>query len=522
MSGDDGGAARGESAVPRRIVAAAVAVVALLVLGWRLTRPALWLDETASVLATQRHWGELFRLLHSTDAPLVPYYALLKATSGLTTTLWPGAAGHPELLYRWPSVLVCALAAGLFALWLGREAGPRVAVGASAILLLCASTSFYAQDARPYAFALAAAVAASAVWTRLIAERRRRWVVLYAVCVAVLIDAHLLAGLLLVVHLLAALIQPGASRWRGVVRTAVGGGIGLVVGAPFALFAAGYGRGVAGGAVTRHKLFDAFNQLFTDGQAHSPGRKLILLLALVGLARFRSGRYGALSRLAGCWAVVPLLLFLPVVALRPGLLQVRYLLFVLPGWALLAGIGLATVMDAVARVWRLGAAPLVAAGAGVVLVAAVLSQQQHGLRAVRSPAGHGEDVRPGLALAASPPYAGLPIALTLGNSALEVAVYAPRDVPRLYGLEVQRTRASIWPTRTPAAQRERQLAPADRVVVLARKGSLPGDCPADPRAALAPQLAGCLPKQLLPAHFGYRVVSAAPGGLNWTFVVLQR
>ena len=86
--------------------AVGTAVVSAVLLAWDLGRPALWLDESASVVATQRSWPNVVRLLHGPDAPLVPYYVLLKLTSGTTRRLLPAAIHHPELVARWPSMVV--------------------------------------------------------------------------------------------------------------------------------------------------------------------------------------------------------------------------------------------------------------------------------------------------------------------------------------------------------------------------------------------------------------------------------
>jgi hypothetical protein len=44
-----------------------LATLAMMV--WGLGRPALWLDEATSVVATQRTWPNLFLLLRGPDAP---------------------------------------------------------------------------------------------------------------------------------------------------------------------------------------------------------------------------------------------------------------------------------------------------------------------------------------------------------------------------------------------------------------------------------------------------------------------
>ena len=101
-------------------LALAMAAVTLATMAWRLGGPALWLDESASAVATQRTWPGLWLLLGSTDAPLVPYYALLKVSSSALTAVAPGVAATPEAL-RWPSVAVTVLAVWALTRWLARH-----------------------------------------------------------------------------------------------------------------------------------------------------------------------------------------------------------------------------------------------------------------------------------------------------------------------------------------------------------------------------------------------------------------
>jgi mannosyltransferase len=171
-----------------------VAAATLIMMMWGLGRPALWLDESASVIATQRSWAGLWVLFGGTDAPLVPYYALLRTASSAVTSIAPDSAASPELLFRWPSVAVTVLGAWALTLWLARRCPPELAISTAALLLATGSFSRYAQEARPYAFVLAAAVACTILWTRLIRDESRRWVVLHALAVASLVAAHLLAA----------------------------------------------------------------------------------------------------------------------------------------------------------------------------------------------------------------------------------------------------------------------------------------------------------------------------------------
>jgi hypothetical protein len=125
-----------------------MAAATLAMMAWGLHRPALWLDESASVIATQRTWAGLWALLSGTDAPLVPYYAVLKAASSAVTSVAPGSAASPEVLFRWPSVAVTVLAVWALTLWLARRCPPELAIVTGALLLAMGSFSRYAQEAR--------------------------------------------------------------------------------------------------------------------------------------------------------------------------------------------------------------------------------------------------------------------------------------------------------------------------------------------------------------------------------------
>src|SRR3954470_15077437 len=101
-------------AVSAGLVSAAAALGTLL---WGLREPALWLDESASVVAVQRTWPALWRLLQGSDAPLAPYYVVLKVFTEVIAGLG-GAGLAPELLYRLPSVAAAVLAVWALSRWL--------------------------------------------------------------------------------------------------------------------------------------------------------------------------------------------------------------------------------------------------------------------------------------------------------------------------------------------------------------------------------------------------------------------
>jgi mannosyltransferase len=495
-------------------------LAASAVLIWNLDRPALWLDETASLVSTQRTWPQLWTLMHGAEAPLVPYYALLKVTTSPLTGAVP-----LEIRYRWPSVAVCVVAVWALTLWLVRRGTVLLAVSAGAVLLMITGFSRYGQEARPYAFALAAAVASTVLWTRLAKDPRRRWTLLYAASVSLLALSHVFAVALVGAHVVAAMATLRAGRRTAVLhttvmrtavmRTAAGAGLGLVAVAPFVLVVARNGRGMSGDKpLTPQHMVEVFAHVFNEGYS-VPGLVLVLLLAVIGITRAFSPGYRDVARLATSWALVPLVLTLPVIVLRPNLMVDRYVLFVVPAWAILGGLGIVTLAELVGKVRdRRSAVVAVALVLGVLGVA-----QLEALRSVRSPAGHGEDVRPALLWVREDGRQQLPIVMSNRTSPLEVVAYAPDAADRVAGVHMQRHRASIWPTPDRLRDQERFLRGNPRVVLLMRT-HLKGHCRWQAPGPATAFVHRCMPSVL--RDNGFHVASADRTGGRWVSALLTR
>jgi mannosyltransferase len=493
-----------------------MAVAALAVLAWGITRPALWLDESASYVARQRSWSQLWQLTEAGDAPLVPYYALLKVATSVTDGIIPS----PAMEVRWPSVAVSVLAIWVLTLWLVRRRHAWVAVGTGVVMLAFSGFSRYGQEARPYAFALAVAVASTVLWARLSRDRRRRWVALYAVSVALLALAHLLAIGLLAAHLVAAVVAPSrAERRPAVLRTLAGASIGLAIVAPYVVVAAGHGSGPpTDQSLSPDHLVSVFALL-----AH-PGRSilalsLVLVLVAVGVTRVRSPGYRFVARLAVTWALVPPLVTLPIFVARPNLVIDRYLLYTLPAWAILGGLGILTVAQLAARASgrfpRRVPAPVV----GIMVATVLLLAQADGLRLVRTPSGHGEDVRPALAAAHRSGRADLRIVVPAPRFAVELVPYDSNAVSRLSGVRVQRDRPFVWPSGTGLTASERLLRKHPTVLLLMRSRAT-GRCRWEAKGAPVDYARRCMPRKL--RGLGYEVVAAEKDGRGWTSAVLTR
>jgi hypothetical protein len=350
--------------------------------------------------------------------------------------------------------------------------------------------------------------------------------------VALLVAAHLLAASLVLAHLVAAVVTVDRQdRRSAVLRSSLGAALGLLVVSPVAMRAALQGQGPNVTGSLSASVPAVLVDTLTVGGLLAVGVALASALA-VAVARVVRPEYRHIARLAAAWAVVPLVVLYPVVLLWPNLLRSRYVLFVLPGWIILGGLGIGIVMDLVARAmarpggWTgsTGAplpGPLVRAAGysvGVLVVAGLVASQLDTLQAIRTPAGHGEDIRPALAAANRSEYAGLPIVVSSPNNSLAIAAYARADEYRLAGVQVQRDQPSIWPRVDPPASRNQELRQYERVVLLL-KGSRNGPCRWSARRSPTTHVTRCLPKHL--ERLGYQVESAEGGGRKWIFAVLD-
>jgi mannosyltransferase len=412
-------------------------------------------------------------------------------------------------------VAVSVVAVWALTLWVVRRGTVLLAVSAGAVLLMITGFSRYGQEARPYAFALAAAVASTVLWTRLARDPRRRWTLLYAVSVSLLALAHVFAIALVGAHVVAAMATLRAGWRTAVLRTAAGAGLGLVAVAPFVLVVAQNGRGMSGDKpLTPQHMVEVFAHVFNEGYS-VPGLVLVLLLAVIGITRAFSPGYRDVARLATSWALVPLVLTLPVIVLRPNLMVDRYVLFVVPAWAILGGLGIVTLAEFVGRV-RNRRAPVVA----VALVLGVLGiAQLEALTLVRSPAGHGEDVRPALLWAREDGRQQLPIVVSNRTSPLELVAYAPDAANRVAGVHVQRHRASIWPTQDRLRDQERFLRGNPRVVLLMRT-HLKGRCRWQASGPTTEFVHRCMPQVLRDS--GFHVAAADRSGGRWVSALLTQ
>ncbi|BCB76374.1 hypothetical protein GCM10022251_24270 [Phytohabitans flavus] len=298
----------------------APALVALGIGAFRLGNPALSEDELATWGMVTASWADFRSVVANVDLTVAPYYALLH--------LWVALVGDADWLLRLPSVLFAAGATGLVAAIGIRLGGRRVGLSAGLLFAVLPGVSRYAQEARPYALVLLAAAGSTYLLLRLL--DRPRWPVYlgYLGMVVLLGLAHVVALLLLLAH---GLLVAGERSWRSFLAWLGVASIGGALVLPLVLA----GRAQSGSQLgwvpplTWARLAETPERLF--GTTVIAGAVMALALTAMSMR--------PLVRAATLWALAPAA-GLAAAALITPLWVPRYLLFVLPAWALLAALAL--------------------------------------------------------------------------------------------------------------------------------------------------------------------------------------
>lgn len=209
-----GEAARGAPLTVRRRADWVLTVppaVTLAVMLWGIAAPSYWRDEAATLSAVSRTLPQLFRMLGTVDAVHGLYYLLL----------WPVTrlAGTGEFATRLPSALAMA-AADLGVTAIARDLCSRRAAWCAGLMFaLLPEVSVQGHNARPYAMVTAAAVLASYLLLRALADPRPRRFAAYGLAMVLTGSLHLFALLLVPAHTITLMrldrpSRSGHSWWR--------------------------------------------------------------------------------------------------------------------------------------------------------------------------------------------------------------------------------------------------------------------------------------------------------------------
>lgn len=337
---------------PRPVWLTAVAVFALgLLVGlpW-IDQRTLWLDESATVIATTRSWSGLATLISQIDLVHAFYYALLH--------VWFELVGYSPFSLRAPSAVAAAAAAALLVPLGARLVSYRFGLIGACVFLATPAVLLAATNGRSQSFEMLAAVAATLLLT--VALRRSvrdsaLWTTIawagYAIVAYLGVLMNLWFIFLLAAHALTVLLLAGRRQEgrRGSVIGAVSALLGVAIASvPFALGAVGQSSQI--GFLEQPTVKTFFLAIVRDQSFSLPlvhtgsiwpallaiGSWLLALLGVVWLLRARSR---AVVVLALWLLTTPVGLLAVSIAVAPTFSD-RYLAVCIPALALLVAAGL--------------------------------------------------------------------------------------------------------------------------------------------------------------------------------------
>ncbi len=348
---------------------AALALAFSLAFSWR---PSLWRDETASVSASTRSWGQLWHMLANVDAVHGSYYALLHPVASVSIANW---------WLRLPSALAVAGTAALIVA-LGRQlADLRTGFAAAVLWAFLPVSSRYGQEVRSTALGVCITAAATVVLIGAMRRNRVRWWVAYALLMALGGYVFLFSLLAVAGHLVVVVVSRRDAR-RAVVRFVVAVAAAAVIVSPLVAVSRGQLAGQLSWATTPPRLSDlptlSWSLWFANRQLG------LLVWVMVGVAviaatRARPGPRVQLLTVGLGIGLLPALALLLASEVRPAF-AARYVASGAVFLCLLAGYGLTRARGR----WMIVVSLVAAVG-----VAGLALPHWH---SDRTRAGHGEDV----------------------------------------------------------------------------------------------------------------------------------
>ncbi|MFF5180833.1 glycosyltransferase family 39 protein [Micromonospora sp. NPDC000316] len=329
---------------------------AALAVGWRIGSPEMWHDELVTVDVATRSTRQILGMLVNVDAVHGAYYLFMH---GWTTVFGTGPAA-----VRLPSALAMTLATACVALVGLRLFGRTAGIAAGFVFALVPTVTRFGQETRSYAFVvLAAAVATLFLLRALERPGWLRWAA-YVLAVAGIGLVNVVALTLLLGHGVAVLLHCWRQRrWWSLAWFTLAAGAGAGIAAPVIL------RGMK--QAGRQISWIPDSAPWTVWQQVLGSTLLavaVTALAVVGVVTHLRRDAVARAVMAAVIAALPL----PVILLAStgdiNYFFSKYLLFLVPAWAVLAGAGIAALRRA----------PLVAAA--LVVLAALSVPGQLALR----------------------------------------------------------------------------------------------------------------------------------------------
>ncbi len=476
--------ARAPHGVRRRLLAATVPLgLFVLALGWfcwRIEVPIAWTDEGVTDVVVRRTWADLLLLRFGGDAPLVPYYLLVKGWLALVAGV--AGPGSEIVRIRGLSALAAAGSVPLLYGWVSRHTSQALGVLAAVVFVALPGVNRYAQEARPYAVLLFASAlswwSADQLifrWGRSTRAGRVWWWGWQVLTLLSVVVVHLFGGLQWAAQVLAHWVGGGPGwrrRWRRtrpLLTAMVAAG---VVGAYPRLLMASRGTG----ASTRRRLSWGAPDLLVrrivvvDPRLAPLAQYALLVLVLAALLGLRGRRRLVIGQ-SFVWLGAQIAGGLVLASVAPRLLRARYWLPVTLPVAVLAAMG----------IWEIGAlaaahAPralrgrrVVTGAVGVALVTGMLLASVAPANvAVRRPDAHGLPIAATLTeverLRAQDPRASTLVDSPSGS--FYFAVPAPPVFRDNVFRQYRATSRTVWPRVVSPARMRAMIGPSQEVIAI--------------------------------------------------------
>lgn len=452
--------------LPSWVLLSGPALAELVIGGYRLGGPAIWRDEAYTIDASSRSVSEIFALLRNVDAVHGLYYLLMHFVIALL--------GTSEQAIRLPSLVATMMAASLTAV-LGRRLALMAALPAPSLTGLLAGvlltalprTTYYAQDARPYALVTLFAVTATYLLVRVVADDRPRWWAGYCAALVATGAFNVFALLLVGAHALTLLTVRARVRLRRWLAVVAATALAL---SPMLYYC--YLQRSSVGWLSRpgwHALAKLMIS-FADPKALVPLVAVIALCGVIAGWRRSGQRELTLTAVTLPWLLLPTALLLAVSQVHP-VYNARYVAFSLPALALLVAAGLSWFAQVVARSPVAKINPALAWAPPIliiVLIGALLFRPQW---AVRRPNSRPDNLRQVTAVIAVNERPG--DAVFFIPSKLRAAKYTDTAVwARLRDIALARSpaaSASLAGTQVSPALLTRRFAGVDRLWLVTRR-----------------------------------------------------
>ncbi len=320
------------------LVAVPTAIGAIANLLW-IGRQSFWMDEGFTARLVTVRWPEFWNTITTTtEGNMAGYYLLLR--------IWP-FHDDEQGLRSLSALFVIASVPLVF--WIGNELGSRAAGWwAASIFALWPFVVCYGQEARSYALLVLIAVAATAVLLKATRPGGRRWWAAYGVLLGLGLYAQVFALLMVLPHAVWIVMRRPPRR-----HVAMAAGLAVLVAGPMLVFLF-YNFGSSGLAwIPRLTLGSLWTGVVQPMTWYSRSLLAALMLAVLGLGAVVIFRQrDELPRLAllVSWATLPLLVGLGYSLLIHPVLQARYVIYIIPAWAVLLGVAIAKIPARVASV----------------------------------------------------------------------------------------------------------------------------------------------------------------------------